>query len=485
MQAGVHLHAAVGAPGARHVLEGVEGRLGEALHEVRGLVELGVLAGLAHGVVALHGGGQVGEAELLGDLVDGVGLDAPALLDGLLQVLLGVGGAGVVVAGLLAAHPLGGLAQVGVDALVLAGLVVGVVHHDPGLAGAHQGLAALGQREGRDVALVHEAAAGAVHVQAAEEPVAVVLVDVEPLSGEGPAFRGGRHGAALVAQHGEGAVERAAGVEHHLDARAVGHGVAQRVDGGVEVLLLHLGVAQKAAGADDGGASLVVHDLAVNLGLHAAGLAVLHEHGVHVGAVGDGAAVLLDVGDDGVGAARAVGVDVVAAAEAHAVGVAPQVHGDAQVAHAVDGGAGASQDVLEQLGVDAAVGEAVHVLEHVVQAHPGVLVFLDLGLAGVGAAALGPVGHHGRDALLQQAHLEALLGQVVGGHEASDAGACDHDVALDGLVSGLLGGLGRGAVAVVGLGRGGLVGTGEVGACEGCGTGGQGGGAGYERAAVE
>ena len=98
MQAAVHLDAAVGAPGARHVLEGVERSGGNGLHEASGLVELGVLAGLAHGVVALDRGDEVREAELLGDLLEGVGLDAPALLDGLLQVILGVLGRGVVVA---------------------------------------------------------------------------------------------------------------------------------------------------------------------------------------------------------------------------------------------------------------------------------------------------------------------------------------------------------------------------------------------------
>ena len=336
MQAAVHLDAAVGAPGARHVLEGVERSGGNGLHEACGLVELGVLAGLAHGVVALDRGDEVREAELLGDLLEGVGLDAPALLDGLLQVILGVLGRGVVVASFGACDPLSGLAQVGVNALVLAGVVVVGVHDHPGMAGACERLAALGQRQGCHVALVHETAARAVHVQAAEQPVAVVLVEVLPLGREGPAVRGGRHGAALVAQNREGTVERAAGVEDHLDARAVGHGVAQREDGRVEVLLLHLGVAQEAARGDDGRLGAVVHDLAVNLCLHAHGLAVLHEDGVDGSAEGHRTAVGLNVGDDGVGAVGGAGVNVVAAAEAHAVGVLPQVHGDAQLAHTVD-----------------------------------------------------------------------------------------------------------------------------------------------------
>ena len=208
------------------------------------------------------------------------------------------------------------------------------------------------------------------------------------------------------------------------------------------MLLLHLGVAQEAARGDDGRLGAVVHDLAVNLGLHAHGLAVLHEDGVHGSAEGHRATVGLDVGDDGIGAVGGAGVNVVAAAEAHAVRIAPQTHGDSQVHHAVDSRSGTSQDVLEQLGVDGAVGEAVHVLEHVVEGNPGVLVLLNLRLAGVGAAALSPVGHDGADALLKQAHLEALLSEVVGGHEAGDAGARDDDVALDGLVGRLLGGAG-------------------------------------------
>ena len=98
MQAAVHLDAAVCAPGAWHVLKSVERGGGNGLHETCRLVELGVLAGLAHGVVALDRGDEVREAELLGDFLEGVGLDAPALLDGLLQVILGVLGRGVVVA---------------------------------------------------------------------------------------------------------------------------------------------------------------------------------------------------------------------------------------------------------------------------------------------------------------------------------------------------------------------------------------------------
>ena len=204
------------------------------------------------------------------------------------------------------------------------------------MAGTCERLAALGQRQGRHVALVHKTTARAVHVQAAEQPVAVVLVEVLPLGREGPAVSGGRHCAALVAQNREGTVEGTAGIEDHLDAGAVGHGVAQREDGSVEVLLLHLGVAQEAAGADDGGLGAVVHDLAVNLGLHAHGLAVLHEDGVDGSTEGHRAAVGLDIGDDGVSAVGGAGVNVVAAAEAHTVGVLPQVHGDAQLAHTVD-----------------------------------------------------------------------------------------------------------------------------------------------------
>ena len=309
-----------------------------------------------------------------------------------------------------------------------------------------------------------------------------MLVEVLPLGREGPAVRGRRHGAALVAQDCEGAIEHAAGVEDHLDAGAVGHGVAKREDRRVEVLLLHLGVAQEAACGDDGRLGAIVHDLAVKRGLHAHGLAVFHEDGVHGGAEGHRATVCLDVGDDGLGAVGWAGVNVVTAAEAYAVGVLPQVHGDAQLAHAVDGGTGASQDVLEQLGIDGAVGEAVHVLEHVVEGNPGVLVLLDLRLAGVGAAALSPVGHDGADALLEQAHLEALLDEVVGGHEAGNAGACDDDVALDGLVGRLLGGTSRGAVAVVDDGCS-LVSVGGRGESRGASR--DGGCAGDERTAVK
>ena len=255
------------------------------------------------------------------------------------------------------------------------------------------------------------------------------------------------------------------------------------------MFLLHLSVAQEAARGDDGGLGAVVHDLAVNLGLNAHGLAVFHEDGVDGSAEGHRATVGLDVSDDGFGAVGGAGVDEVAAAEAHAVRIAPQTHGDSQVHHAVDSRSGTSQDVLEQLGVDGAVGEAVHVLEHVVEGDPLTLLLLQLGLAGVGAAALGPVGHDGADALFEQAHLEALFSEVVGGHEAGDAGACDDDVALDGLVGRLLGGAGRGAVAVVGDGCGlvGVSGAGECGGagcdsgCAGCDS----GCAGNERATVE
>ena len=71
---------------------------------------------------------------------------------------------------------------------------------------------------------------------------------------------------------------------------------------------------------------------------------------------------------------------------------------------------------------------------------------------------------------------------MVGGHEAGDAGARDDDIALDGLVGRLLGGAGRGAIAVVGDGCG-LVGVGGAGECGGAGC--DSGCASNERATVE
>ena len=315
---------------------------------------------------------------------------------------------------------------------VLATVVVGAVHDHVGLAGAHERLATDGQRQLGHLALVDEAAAGGVHVQAAKEPVTPVLVVVLPLGGKGPALGRLGHRAALVTQHREGAVEHAAGVEHHLDARAVAHGVAQREHRGVKVLALHGLVAEESAGAHHGGLGQNVGHRAVDVDLHARGHAVFHEHGIDVGPVDDGGTQALNLLGQRLGTAQTVGQDEVAAAKAHAVGVAPQLHGHAQLLHLVDSGAGTRKHILEELGIHRGVREAVHVLEHVVERHPLALGLLDAGLAGVGAAALGKVGRRGARALLKQTHVVAELGGVQGGHEARGAGAHHGHIALDG-----------------------------------------------------
>ncbi len=242
-------------------------------------------------------------------------------------------------------------------------VVVGI-HDDVRLAGADERLAADSERQLGDALLVDEALAGRVGVQAAEQPIAVVLVEVVVVLREGAAAGGGRHRAALVAEDGEVAVERAARVEHHGDARAVGQGVAQREHAGVEHLHLHVLAAQEAAGCHH---HVGCHDVDALVGLQALHRAVFHDDLLAARAVQKRAARRLDGRDEGGHALFAARLKVVAGAEAVAVHVRPQRHGNAQVDHAVEGVARAGEAPAQQRAAHACAREVVHVREQGVQ----------------------------------------------------------------------------------------------------------------------
>ena len=342
---------------------------------------------------------------------------------------LAVLGGHVVVARFGAGNPGLGLTQIRIDALVLHGLIIIVVYDEVGLAGTQQRLAAHGQRELGNLALADEALAHRIGVQAAEQPVAQMLVGVVPIFGEG-VRRGFGHGAALVAQHGEVAVPSTAGIEHHVDARAIGDSAAQGEYRGVQLLDLHLLVAAEAARAHHHGRGQHVH---AGVGLHARHLAVLHDDLLATGVVEEFAAVGLDVGHNGSGTTFAILHEVMAAAEAHAVGIGDKLHPDARVEHGIDGLPRMGQAVAQKRAVHAAAREVVHVGEDLIEGHRGILLGLQLGFAGRGAAAHGEVRDGRRGTRFNDYNLFTATGQVHGRHEAGCARADNGHVALLGL----------------------------------------------------
>ena len=277
------------------------------------------------------------------------------------------------------------------------------------------------------LAFVDEALAGGVGVQAAEQPVAVMLVDVVPVLGEGAARGGRRHRAAFVAQHGEVAVERAARVQDHVDAGAVGQRVAQRVDRRVEHLHLHVLAAQKAARAHH---HVRRHDVHALVGLQALHHAILDDDLF----AGRAVQKLAARGLDGLHQRRdpffALALEVMAGAEPVAVHVGPQRHGHAQVDHRVEGVTGACHAVAQQRAVHAGAREVVHVGEQRVQRDRLAFLLLQLRLARRRTAAHREVRHGRRGRLLHDDDLLARLGQLEGSHEARRARADDDRVAF-------------------------------------------------------
>ena len=469
--------------GAAHLDGVVRALLGQGGHLGGVTRELGVLALGAHGVPVGEGGLQaLGVAGLnlaggvhalheAGELLDGVGLDDPALVEGVVVPVL---------SGLQALDGAVGVEQAPVaGALVQLNLVEhGLVEdHPEGQVGVLVGLGVValvvrpvGERGLADVVVhgglfVHEPGAVLVHPEVVERVGVVALLGhghgAADLLG-GQAVGAGAPLAALEVPHG------GAGSGADVDAVAgvVGGAPALLEDAGVVVPgLLGLAVL-KAAGAHDdavlgldglgGGAAVVgvlhAQDLAGQRVLHQArdGRAQAHLGALVLGDLGQGGKELVAGAGMALGSAvehdGAVGGVTVGAltgaleeAEAQVLGE-PGVHVlDHDVAEVVDG-------VLVGHAVEA---HALRLLLDLVEvAAEGVVQ------VGGGAAEVAAVLDGG---LLEDDGLHALLGGGDGSGHASGAVTGDHDVALlvpggnpglrgiDGLVGqGGLGGHGRG-----------------------------------------
>ena len=348
-------------------------------------------AGFAVAVVVLHRLLERGQIEGLSDLGDSVSLHGPTLLDGLLQMDLAVLGRHVVVTSRFARHPGRWLAEIRVDALVLHGLVVVVVHDDIGLTGAQQRLATHGQRELGDLPFADEALAHRVGVQAAKKPVAEMLVGVVVIFREG-ARRSLRYRAALVAEYREVAIPCATRIQHHVDARAIGQRAAQWEHRRVQLLQLHFFITAEAAGAHHHGRG---HNIDALIRLNAGDHAFFHNNLLGLRAEKELAPIGLDVCHKGVSALLRIGQNHVAAAEAHTVGVGDEFHLDAEIEHRVDRFSRVSQTVAQKRAVYRATGEIVHVGEDLVEGHHGVLLLLKPRLTSRRTAAHGEVGNGG------------------------------------------------------------------------------------------
>ena len=334
---------------------------------------------------------------------------------------------GLVVVGLRTGHPAFGLAQIRVDALAFHGLVILGVHHHVRLPRTQKRLASDGERELGDLLLVDEALARRVGVQAAEQPVAVVLVDVVPVLSEGAAGRGRRNRAALVAEHREVAIERSTRIEYHLDARAVGKRVAQREHRRVEHLPLQVLPAQEAARAHH---HVRRQHIDARVSLHAAHRAVLDKHLLATRAVQKLAACGLNGLHEGRHALFALALKIMAGAEPVAVHIGPQRHGHVEIDHRVERVARARQAVAQQRAVHACAREIVHVAEQGVERHRLALLFLQLRLASGRTPAHREVRHGCRWGLLHNDHALARFSQLERGHEARRSRADDAHVAL-------------------------------------------------------
>ena len=292
-------------------------------------------------------------------------------------------------------------------------------------------------------AFVDEALALRVNQQVAveaelESEVLVVLVLL------GRAGRLGVGSAVLARAVAEGLLHGSAGGEAHVDAVAGAQGGAARGRVelvGLQVLLLHLAVAQVAAGGDDDRLGVDGDDGAVvALGHEARGLAVLHDQLGGSGLVQDLDAVvnkglfpelyaLLDRGED----------EVEAFLLALERGLEAEVRVLELVADALHHGDGVLGG-LQALAHERRVGRPVDVLHHVVedfvnrQGGADLAAQQHVGADGERAGNLDAVdGSDGR-ALLHDDDLRACLGSGDGSHEAGSAAADHGDVAVIGLV---------------------------------------------------
>lgn len=143
----------------------------------------------------------------------------------------------------------------------------------------------------------------------------------------------------------------------------------------------------------------------------------------------------LDISHDGRRATFAVFHEEMAAAEAHAVGVGDELHANAEIEHGIDGLTGMRQAVAQQRTVHRTAREVVHVGEDLVQGHCGVLLRLELRLAGRRATAHGEVGNGRRGARLDDDDLLAATRQIERYHEASRTSADDGHIAFLGLAA--------------------------------------------------
>ena len=489
-------------------LGAVEGR-GAQRGEAEGLLaEIGIVLVVEVRVLALAGGQErvdVGNLELLGQLLQGVGFLDEALLDEGLDlggdVLLEVVGHGVVV-GALAVHERG--AAGGVEARHVLD-PVGV----PDLVPVAQALGLLADGVHHEVvrgALVVEALAGVVHAQEglrAEEEVAVVaevvvrVADLLVVAQQ----------AAVEDERGVHGVHLGACPQQGLDAVALagGEGV-EAGQAGVRLVLqglVHLLVHGVAAGghhdarrgvdADIGAvgvgginalAGVAVHDElnqgslkahvapveAPDVGVHGLGHLGLTIRIVAIGAVAGGPLGVT-------GALRHVVLEL----DLHAVAVE-------DILVPVHGLAGVLGPNLHQAGVNLAQGVVVHIVHDVDGLDEGTLLLL---LAGVHRADGGAADVVALRVLLDEQRLGAVLGGGAGREVTRGAGTDDEDLALDGLDAvgvghdgsgaqpggdvggrgvsgGLSGGVGRGlGCSLVGQGRGGGGGGGGHGASSG------------------
>ena len=501
----VDAQAVDGGQEAAAVPAAEEGRVAQLGEAVGLLAEVGVLLGVVQ-VVVVRDLGQEGllgvalEAQLVGQLLDGVGHEDGALLDlvgeELLEGDVGLGGqllldlaraadgveAGDVLTGVVVEHLaehaallLGGRVEVEVVGRGLVAVATAVAGDlEEGLradvvllALASEGAGALGGHVAGALAGLHQAAVeehgGGVLVLLGADPhggLDAVARVVGVVVGQGhDAVDDGREGLA----HGGVGRVAARGQQHAVggvDAHVTVGGLedAARDAAGLVLLQLDQGglIAHAVAqGVDVALEDLVAHDL-VALGV-VSGVVVLGEGDVVVGA----ARGVLVVGVQGAGH-TGLGEQLVEPVDHRGALVDPDLP-DAGVALA----RGVAHELVEQLAL--------------VVGHAGGLAVLGVD----GAQPVTGLAHHG--ALLGDDEVHAQLGGGGGGGHAAVAGAHDEQLALAGLDDVGLGDLGGGAQPVLGAALGvlglGLLGDGHGEAASGGGHGGGGGSAGEEGAA--
>ena len=254
-----------------------------------------------------------------------------------------------------------------------------------------------------------------------------MLVEILERRVERGALNAGRNRAALIAKNSEVAVERAASILDHANAAAVAQRAAQVEDLGVEDLLGHFIVAAETArGHDDS----LCHNVDVGFGLNADGLAVFHDDLLAACGVQEFATGFFNGVDDGGHAVVAAIAEEVARAEAVAVYVGPQRHGNAEVAHRVDRVGRARERVAQKLAVHARAREVVHIVEELVERQVFAFGRLQLGAACGGAAAHREVRGCGGRRFLAHDDGAARASEHERGHKACGACADNGDVAV-------------------------------------------------------